>query len=495
MRLYPKLLLWLALNLALIAALFLALPGRAGLGWSLLLTDSARERLLDVGDRLAAELSQAPEADWPAILEHAAAGQNLRYRLEGGPMGRGQPPGGFPQPPPGGLDRPASPGDGTLGLRPQPPRLVSPIDAPPLPLGPRPSLGPEPPAAPGNGPDRARRAEMIELRRARWFGEYRIRIPAWRSGTPGGPLTLSVELADLRSLLGYLGVGDWALFGLLTVLLSALLWWPFIWSITRAVVAVTRATERIADGRFDARVQLRRRDELGQLAEAVNRMAARLDNQLAGQKQFVADVAHEVTSPLARLRIGLGLLEPRLPAAAAEAFADIQDDAQQMSELLDELLLFSRAGLTRDPGTAERLPLAELVAEALEHEDAVDRVQLALPPELAVRGHRALLRRALANLVRNALRYGQPPVELAAAARGDTVLVWLRDRGPGVPPEALARLGEPFYRPDAARSRDSGGTGLGLAIVRRCVEAGEGSVQFRNREGGGFEVELRLRAG
>lgn len=494
MRLYPKLLLWLALNLALIAALFLALPGRAGLGWSLLLTDSARERLLDVGDRLAAELSQASEAEWPAILERAAAGQNLRYRVEGGPTGRGQPPpGALPQPPPDGLDRPAPPGNVPLGL---PPRLVTRSDVPPLALGPGPSLGPEPPGGgQGSGPDRARRAEMIELRRARWFGEYRIRIPAWRSGTPGGPLTLSVELADLRSLLGYLGVGDWALFALLTVLLSALLWWPFIWSITRAVVAVTRATERIADGRFDARVQLRRRDELGQLAEAVNRMAARLDNQLAGQKQFVADVAHEVTSPLARLRIGLGLLEPRLPASAAEAFADIQNDAEQMSELLDELLLFSRAGLTRDPGTAERLPLAELVGEALEREDAVGKLQLELPPELVVRGHRALLLRALANLVRNALRYGQPPVELVAAARGDTVLVWLRDRGPGVPPEALARLGEPFYRPDAARSRDSGGTGLGLAIVRRCVEAGEGSVQFRNREGGGFEVELRLRAG
>ena len=401
MRLYPKLLLWLALNLALIVALFLALPGRAGPGWSLLLTDSARERLLDVGDRLAAELSKAPEAEWSAILERAAAGQNLRYRVEGGPMGRGQPPGALPQPPPGGLDRPAPPGNGPLGLPPQPPRLISRSDGPPLQMGPRPSLGPEPPGGvQGSGPtpDRARRAEMIELRRARWFGEYRIRIPAWRSGTPGGPLTLSVELASLRSLLGYLGVGDWALFALLTVLLSALLWWPFIWSITRAVVAVTRATERLADGRFDARVRLRRRDELGQLAEAVNRMAARLDNQLAGQKQFVADVAHEVTSPLARLRIGLGLLEPRLPASATETFADIQDDAQQMSELLDELLLFSRAGLTRDQGAAERLPLAELVGEALEREDAVGKLQLELPPELAVRGHRALLLRALANL-------------------------------------------------------------------------------------------------
>lgn len=489
MRLYPKLLLWLALNLALIVALFLALPGRAGLGWSLLLTDSARERLLDVGDRLAAELSQAPESDWPAILQRAAAGQNLRYRVEAGPQGRGQPPGAFP-PPPGAMAAPGLPDAGPGG----PPRLRPRGEAPPPQLGPRP-LTQAPPGAPRSGPDRARRAEMIELGRARWFGEYRIRIPAWRSGPPGGPLTLSVELADLRSLLGYLGVGDWALFGLLTVLLSALLWWPFIWSITRAVVAVTRATERIADGRFDARVPLSRGDELGQLAEAVNRMAARLDNQLAGQKQFVADVAHEVTSPLARLRIGLGLLEPRLPASAAQTYADLQDDAQQMSELLDELLLFSRAGLTRDQGAAERLPLAELVAEALEREDAVGKLQLALPPELVVRGHRALLLRAFANLIRNAVRYGQPPVELAAAARGEEVLVWLRDRGPGVPPEALARLGEPFYRPDAARTRDSGGTGLGLAIVRRCVEAGEGGVQFRNREGGGFEVELRLQAG
>ena len=476
MKLYPRLLLWLGLNLLLLVALFLALPGRAGLGWELLLTDSARERLLDRGERLARALSAAPESQWPALLDAAREGQALRYLARSGfgppPAGRGPPPPGSdgrssppPGPPPDGFEGPPRPTPGFVG-------------------------------GPGGAPSRAVMADMIELQRGGWFGDYRLRIPArrWQGGVDAGPLDIQVEIADLRSLLRLLGVGDWALFALLAVLGSALLWWPFIVGITRAVVAVTRASERIADGRFEARVPVRRSDELGQLASAVNRMAQRLDNQRQAQRQFVADVAHEVTSPLARLRVGLDLLQPQLPSTAAAIHADLEDDARQMAALLDELLLFSRAGLTAAARPAEPLDLAMLVREALEREDAAGRVACSLPEAVAIAGHRALLVRAIANLVRNALRYGQPPVELRLDRDGADWCLRVLDRGPGVPPEALVRLGEPFYRPDAARDRDSGGTGLGLAIVRRCLESAGGQLRLANREGGGFEAALRLPA-
>src|SRR6202008_1298372 len=112
----------------------------------------------------------------------------------------------------------------------------------------------------------------------------------------------------LFGLLVFFGVQNWVLYPLLALGLSALLWLPFIWSLTRTITRVTQATERIARGEFDARVPADRRDELGQLADSVNRMASRLDGHLAAQKQFLADVAHEVASPLARLRVALGLL-------------------------------------------------------------------------------------------------------------------------------------------------------------------------------------------
>lgn len=106
-----------------------------------------------------------------------------------------------------------------------------------------------------------------------------------------------------------------------------------------------------------------------------------------------------------------------------------------------------------------------------------------------------LLARAIGNLLRNALRYAghAGPVTLRAVAEGDHVSVTIADVGPGVPPEALPKLGEPFFRPDAARTREEGGTGLGLAIVRTCAEACRGTVTFRNRQPTGLEAELKLR--
>ena len=117
-------------------------------------------------------------------------------------------------------------------------------------------------------------------------------------------------------------------------------------------------------------------------------------------------------------------------------------------------------------------------------------------PDLRALAEPATLERALANQVRNALRYAGAgvPIELLARRHGDRVVIQVRDRGPGVPEALLARLGEPFFRVDASRSRDSGGFGLGLALVKRSVEACEGEVAFRNREGGGFEAEIRLRS-
>ena len=175
----------------------------------------------------------------------------------------------------------------------------------------------------------------------------------------------------------------------------------------------------------------------------------------------------------------------------------VTEVAPEMSRLLEELLLYSRAGIEAERVPAGPIELAPLAAEVLRREDPAQQVQLEIAPGLCCRAHAALLERALANLVRNALRYAgaaAEPVRMSVAVADSAVLIAVRDRGPGVPQEALPRLGEPFFRPALARERDSGGSGLGLAIVRRCVEACGGGVVFRNREGGGFEAEIRLQA-
>jgi two-component system sensor histidine kinase CpxA len=241
----------------------------------------------------------------------------------------------------------------------------------------------------------------------------------------------------------------------------------------------------------------KRRDEIGALGGSVNAMAARLDTLVNGQKRFLGDVAHELCSPLARLQLATGIIEERAPADLATAVADVREEVEQMSALVNELLDFTRAGLHPRDAALASVDLAPLVARVLQREAAEVRIALALAPGATVLADAALLERALANLVRNALRYAGDagPITLTAQLENDAMRIELADCGPGVPSAALARLGEPFYRPDSARTRETGGTGLGLAIVRASVEACRGSVRFSNREPRGFSAELRLKAG
>lgn len=166
-----------------------------------------------------------------------------------------------------------------------------------------------------------------------------------------------------------------------------------------------------------------------------------------------------------------------------------------MSTLVNELLSFSKASLKREVAL-QPVAVARLVQGMLQREDA-DSAQFCVevPEGIVALVDPDLLGRAIGNLVRNALRYaaGTGPIEITAMEQDTHVLLVVRDHGLGVPENALPRLFDPFYRPDIARTRESGGAGLGLAIVKSCVEACEGTVTARNCDGGGFEVTLRLR--
>jgi two-component system sensor histidine kinase CpxA len=141
-------------------------------------------------------------------------------------------------------------------------------------------------------------------------------------------------------------------------------------------------------------------------------------------------------------------------------------------------------------------PLEPLVQEALARENAGGAVTVDIPAELQVLADRDLLSRAVSNVVRNALRYAADAGPIMVSATREPVGVTLRvdDAGPGVPAADIDRLGEPFFRPELARTRESGGVGLGLAIVRNSVTACGGEVRFANRSPRGFRVEFRLKA-
>ncbi|MCC6231971.1 MAG: HAMP domain-containing protein [Verrucomicrobiales bacterium] len=319
-----------------------------------------------------------------------------------------------------------------------------------------------------------------------------LRLPVVDRSGPGLALVARID-APWRGGL-FLDIWPWILAGLGTISLSALLWLPFVRRITRDVTRMTRQTGVIAAGRFDDRLNLRRADELGRLAEAIDSMAARLADQAASQRRFLGDAAHELCSPLARLQAAVAILEEQQPAEQRSRLRDISEELEEMAALVDELLAFSRATHGR---TIQSVPvdLAPLVQRAWHRESAGSGTLVnELPPHLRVRADPALLSRAVANVLRNALRYAGEagPITVRAQRDGTWCELIISDRGPGVPTEALPHLFEPFYRPEASRNREFGGAGLGLAIVKTCLDACGGTATTANLRPHGFEVTLRL---
>jgi two-component system, OmpR family, sensor histidine kinase CpxA len=462
LSLYSKFLLWAGLNVVLILIVVYVYAPTGESGLNLLLTKSVRERLTAIAHEIADDLYQVAPAEWANVLARHRDVPNVEFTAKA----LGGPPADFPRRP-------------DLGPPPGPP----PGGRPPM-SGPPPGMGPGPPDM------------TIDIKRAGDAG-YVVAIPV-DGGSHGGPpqrYIIRAHAANLLALLRLLGISRELLYAGILLAMSALLWWPFIWRITRTVGLLSEATQRMSQGRLDTRVSEARRDELGDLAAAINKMAERLEVLLNGQRQFLADVAHEVISPVARMQIGLGILESRLAEADAHTLDDVRDDLEQMAHMLNELLLFCRSGIQKDVAAPAAVALLELVGKVVAAESNAGDVTIDIPAEIQVAARATMLARALANLVRNAQRYGGSsgvPTEIVAVQGSGKAKLWVRDRGPGVPASALARLGEPFYRPEVARSRDTGGFGLGLAIVRRCIADCDGEVVFSNRAGGGFQAEITL---
>lgn len=501
-----KVSLWLLLNLLLLAAAALGfLAFRGGLGWNSLLGGASGERVQALANAISTEAASTP----PDVRDHVLSRFGGVYGVDfflfqnDGPQQAGEKV-TLPAPVVAKL-RETGPADPRLRDGAPPPR-----DGPPRPNGvrpprpedddadgppprdradrPRPAQGPEGPRA-DNGA-RGRFLVRVGDPTIYWIG---LRVP-FNDPAAGRParMTLIVRATSFASFARFVDLTPWVYGASAAFVFSVLFWLPMVRGITRALGQLTLATERIADGRFDTRVAASRRDELGRLGHAVNLMAARLDTFVTGQKRFLGDISHELCSPLARLQMAVGILEEKDDPVLRAAIADVREEVQQMSALVNELLAFSKAGLRPRDAALAVVDIAPLVGRVLAREDAPN-IRLDLAPNLTALAEPDMLERALGNLVRNAIRYaGAWPIALTARAEGREIVLTLSDEGPGVPADALARLGEPFYRPEAARTRESGGVGLGLAIVKSCVEACRGRVTFRNREPRGFEAEIRL---
>ncbi len=294
----------------------------------------------------------------------------------------------------------------------------------------------------------------------------------------------------------------WWRLGLMALLVGALCLW-LAHGLAAPLGALRGVVRRLAGGDLTARASpslTRRRDEVGELAREFDAMAGRLEALVAAHRRLVRDVSHELRSPLARLAVALELARKKGGAPVAEALERIEREAARLEELIAQLLTLSRLEATEAPPSREPVAMDQLlrqVAEDAAFEAASRGVQVAVEgaPEV-VMGDAELLRRAVDNVVRNAIAFtpSGTRVDVRLTAEDGEVVVRVRDAGEGVPEPMLGAIFEPFLRVESARERRGGGAGLGLAIAAQAVRLHGGSIAAANYPGGGLEVTLRLPA-
>lgn len=258
------------------------------------------------------------------------------------------------------------------------------------------------------------------------------------------------------------------------------------------------ATARFGAGELETRVgiQMDRKDEFAELAADFDRMAERIDRLIRSQRQLLLDLSHELRSPLARLRVALELSQD--PAQAPRLLPRMERDVERMDVLIGELLVLARAEWTAIQRSPEQVDLGKLVDDIVD-DARIEATQTghlldfrASPTPLVVRGDVELLRRAVENIVRNALQHtpAGSAISVVLSALGDDACIQVEDNGPGIAEDGIERLFTPFARGDEAASD---GYGLGLAILRGAVLRHRGRIETRpGRDGTGLVVTICL---
>jgi two-component system sensor histidine kinase BaeS len=271
--------------------------------------------------------------------------------------------------------------------------------------------------------------------------------------------------------------------------------------LTKRTRAVARATAALIRGDYDVRLQARGHDELAQLARDFNELAATLAANRRARQQWIADIAHELRTPLAVLRGEIEALEDGVRPLGPASLGSLAQEVAQLARLVEDLHLLSLSDLGALDYRKEPLDLAEVVEDIVDaHRRALAErgleVELRLERGARILGDATRLGQVFGNLMQNSLRYTDSPGRLAVALRraGGRVVVDWQDSSPGVSERDLPRLTERLFRVDASRSRAGGGSGLGLAIARAIVEAHDGTLVARASPLGGVWWEITFPA-
>lgn len=358
--------------------------------------------------------------------------------------------------------------------------------------------------------DRLPESEQMEITQTDHRAPQQPPIQASRSRfvpTPHGDYTLRISgnrafprpPALLRLVPAHLLIMDFLALSLFSVVIAQYLAGP--------IRKLSTGMARVAEGHLEVRLADKlggRRDELADLAYAFDHMADRLQQLVQARERLLHDVSHEFRSPLTRIRLAVELAR-RNPESWSISLDRVSTDAERLSNMVDELLTLSRAQFAASQSETY-FDLADLLAEVasdvrFEAAAANITLNLVIPEhlrdraELVLNGNPDLLRKAIENVLRNAVRFSKPAQSVTLGltyipANPSVLQVDISDQGPGVPTQHLQRIFEPFERLE--QSSNSSGFGLGLAIARSAAQAHHGTIWAANRPGGGLTVTLRL---
>lgn len=291
------------------------------------------------------------------------------------------------------------------------------------------------------------------------------------------------------------------------IFVSSLLAWLLARTLSKPILAIKRAATDIGNGKLDARVENahKRKDELGSLATSFNTMAEKLSQNLTANQRLLADVSHELRSPMTRLQLAVGLAQQSInnPELQKKHLARCELEVTRLDEMISDVLSLSRLENTFQKVNFQTVCLDTLLADICQDcQYLADEKNILITTNdfftLNLLADQNLLSSALSNVIINAIKYSPKSSEVTISMHSTThnqqnsIDIIISDNGNGVPQDSIEKLFQPFYRVDEARDRNSGGTGLGLAIAQQAVLAHNGEIKAKNKVNGGLSVTITL---
>ncbi len=299
----------------------------------------------------------------------------------------------------------------------------------------------------------------------------------WIARLPDG----RIVTADLTHLgLGNDGSAVMVIFALLVIFVSALMY-PAIRRVTRRLERLQSEVEVIGDGKLSMRVTVDGKDEIAKLAASFNRSTATIEDLLNRQRMLLANASHELRTPLARIRMGIELLGAR---DTAKREADLRMDIGELNALIDDLITLTRLDIGATENCFEPVDLRTVATEEARRIKGCS----VTGDSAVILGDMRMLRHMVRNLLDNAQKYGQPPIEIHIQDQGDRVVLTVSDRGSGIPAAEHEKVFEPFFR--GAGRQNVAGSGLGLPLVARISKAHDATVRIENMPNSAISIRF-----